>query len=149
MIVVRVSLVVRYAGAPISLPGAHPLADNGLRDMKILLDNLPLSLQDQAETLRQCLLAFDQVMPLQAVYLFGSHARGEARPDSDVDLCLVSESAERPLAAAVEFRRAIRGIRPKPAFTLVPIMPARLREKRQKGDHFFHTVLQESIPLGA
>ena len=28
----------------------------------------------------------NDVMPLRAVYLFGSHARGEAGPDSDVDL---------------------------------------------------------------
>lgn len=117
--------------------------------MKLMLENLPPSLRDQAETLRQCLEAFDRVMPLQAVYLFGSHARGDARPDSDVDLCLVSEGAERQFEAAARFRRATRGIRPKPAFTLVPIAPSRLREKRQCGDHFFQTVLQEGIPLGA
>jgi predicted nucleotidyltransferase len=35
----------------------------------------------------------NEVLPLQAVYLFGSHARGAARPDSDVDLCLVAEGA--------------------------------------------------------
>ena len=36
----------------------------------------------------------DRVMPLRTVYLFGSHARGEAGADSDVDLCLVAEGAE-------------------------------------------------------
>ena len=87
-------------------------------------------------------------MPLSAVYLFGSHARGDARPDSDVDLCLVSEGAGRQFDAAAVFRRATRGIRPKPAFTLVPITPARLEEKRKSGDHFFQTVLQEGVPLG-
>ncbi len=48
--------------------------------MKLMLENLPPSLCGQADTLRRCLEAFDRVMPLQAVYLFGSHARGEARP---------------------------------------------------------------------
>ena len=115
--------------------------------MKLMLENLPPSLRDQADTLRKCLEAFDRVMPLQAVYLFGSHARGEARPDSDVDLCLVSEGAEEQFAAAANFRRATRDIRPKPAFTLVPISPAGLIEKRQIGDHFFQTVLQEGVKL--
>ncbi len=118
-------------------------------NMKLMLENLPLSLRDQADAIRECLEAFDRVMPLQAVYLFGSHARGEAAPDSDVDLCLVSEGAERQLSAAAKFRRATRDIRPKPAFTLVPIAPSRLREKREVGDHFFFTVLEEAIILGS
>ncbi len=113
--------------------------------MRLLLDSLPPSLRDQADTLRRCLEAFDRVMPLTAVYLFGSHVRGEAGPDSDVDLCIVSEGAEHQLDAAARFRRATRDIRPKPAFTLVPIAPARLREKRQCGDHFFRSVLEEGV----
>ena len=53
--------------------------------------------------------------------LFGSHARGDARPDSDVDLCIVADGAAEQIKAAQAFRRAMRPIRPKPAFTLVPI----------------------------
>ena len=117
--------------------------------MKLMLENLPPSLRDQADALRQCLEAFDRVMPLQAVYLFGSHARGEAGPDSDVDLCLVSEGAERQLPAAQRLRHEIWEVWPRPAFTLVPISPKRLRQKRARGDHFFRTVLEEGIILGS
>jgi predicted nucleotidyltransferase len=117
--------------------------------MRLTLENLPPSLYGQADAIRRCIEAFDRVMPLQTVLLFGSHARGDARPDSDVDLCLVSEGAERQLDAAARFRHATRGIRPKPAFTLVPIAPSRLREKQERGDHFFQTVLQEGVSLGS
>ena len=117
--------------------------------MRLMLENLPPSLRAQTETLRQCLEAFDKVMPLQAVYLFGSHARGDARPDSDVDLCLVSEGAERQFEAAALFRHVMWGIWPRPAFTLVPIAPKRLSEKRARGDHFFRTVLEEGVQLGS
>jgi len=117
--------------------------------MKLLLENLPPSLRDQEDVLRRCLEAFDQVMPLQAVYLFGSHARGEARPDSDVDLCLVSEGAERQFEAAARFRHVIWGIWPRPSLTLLPIAPQRLSEKQARGDHFFATVLGEGVPLVA
>ncbi len=43
-----------------------------------MLENLPPNLSAQADTIKACLEAFDRVMPLQEVYLFGSHARGEA-----------------------------------------------------------------------
>jgi predicted nucleotidyltransferase len=117
--------------------------------VKLMLENLPSSLVNQRETLAKCLEAMDRVLPLKAVYLFGSHARGEARPDSDVDLCLVAEGATEQLKAAQQFRRAISEIRPKPAFSLLPIAPQRLSEKQTKGDDFFQTVLREGIKLAA
>jgi predicted nucleotidyltransferase len=66
----------------------------------LLIDNLQLSLQSQRGILVRCLEAMNEALPLKAVYLFGSHARGDARPDSDVDLCLVAEGAAAQLEAA-------------------------------------------------
>ena len=116
-------------------------------DVKLLFENLPPSLAPQRETLARCLEAMNRVMPLRAVYLFGSHARGEARPDSDVDLCIVADGAERQLAAAQQYRRAMRPILGKPSFTLVPIAPARLAEKKAIGDFFFQTIFDEGVIL--
>jgi predicted nucleotidyltransferase len=115
--------------------------------VKLLLDNLPPSLQDQRETLARCLEAMHAALPLRQVILFGSHARSEARPDSDVDLCLVSDGAERQLAAAARWREAMWDVRPKLSFTLIPIAPARLREKQACGDFFFGTILREGVAL--
>jgi predicted nucleotidyltransferase len=117
--------------------------------VKLHLENLPPSLASQRETLARCLEAMDRALPLRAVYLFGSHARGEARPDSDVDLCLVADGAERQLQAAQQYRRAIWDIRGKPSFTLVPIAPKRLEEKKSIGDFFFQTVLTEGVLIAA
>ena len=117
--------------------------------MKLHLENLPPSLQGQRETLARCLEAMDRVMPLRAVYLFGSHARGEARPDSDVDLCIVADGAGRQLQAAQKFRLAMWDEGPLPAFTLIPITPQRLAEKKLVGDHFFQTVLTEGVPIAS
>ena len=115
--------------------------------MKLLIGKLPASLNNQRACLVRCLEAMDAVIPLKAVYLFGSHARGDARPDSDIDLCLVAEGAAKQLKAAQAFRRAMRPIRPKPAFTLVPIAPERLEEKKASDDFFFATVLREGVLL--
>ncbi|MEK7684350.1 MAG: nucleotidyltransferase domain-containing protein [Verrucomicrobiota bacterium] len=115
--------------------------------MKLLLDNLPSSLRAQRETLAQCLEAMNRALPLRRVILFGSHARGEARPDSDVDLCLVTDGAERQLKAAERFSAAICDVWPRPAFTLIPITPHRLAEKEACRDFFFGTVLSEGVIL--
>ncbi|MCW5554274.1 MAG: nucleotidyltransferase domain-containing protein [Verrucomicrobiae bacterium] len=115
--------------------------------MKLLFENLPHSLAPQRETLARCLEAMNRVMPLRAVYLFGSHARGDARPDSDVDLCIVADGAGKQLETAQRFRREMRPIRPKPSFTLVPITPERLAEQRSIQDFFFETVLREGVRL--
>ena len=117
--------------------------------MKLLLENLPASLAPQRETPARCLKAMNRALPLREVWLFGSHARGDARPDSDVDLCLVAEGAEQQLKAAQKFRLAMRAIMGKPSFTLVPIAPARLEEKKAIGDFFFATVLREGVPIAA
>ena len=120
-----------------------------LRAMKLLLENLPPSLAPQRETLARCIEAMNRALPLREVWLFGSHARGDARPDSDVDLCLVAEGAERQLAAAQSFRKAMWEIEGKPSFTLVPIAPQRLEEKKAIDDHFFGTVLSEGVLIAA
>ena len=117
--------------------------------VKLHLENLPASLEPHRTTLARCLTEMDRVLPLRTVYLFGSHARGDARPDSDVDLCLVADGAERQLEASAKFSDAIWEVWPRPAFTLIPIAPARLAEKRASKDHFFATVLKEGVVLVA
>jgi len=111
------------------------------------LDNFPPTLADKQSVLAECLRAFDQVHPIQRVLLFGSHARGTPHRDSDVDLCIVTDSFESQQQAAVDFRRAISYIRGKPPLSLIPITTLRLQEKQAIHDPFFQTVLEEGIPL--
>jgi predicted nucleotidyltransferase len=55
------------------------------------------------------------------IILFGSHARGEAHPDSDVDLMVVMPVSGSRRAAQVAIRLAIRDIRgPKDVVVVTP-----------------------------
>ncbi len=45
--------------------------------------------------------------PLRII-LFGSHARGDATPDSDIDLLIVLPQVTNKRQAAIEIRRALR-----------------------------------------
>jgi uncharacterized protein len=109
------------------------------------MENLPQALQPHREALTKCLNGFAKARNIRAVYLFGSHARGDARPDSDVDLCIVADGAEEQLKAATDFHRQLWGIYPRPALTVIPIAPARLEEKKACGDFFYGTILNEGV----
>lgn len=117
--------------------------------VRLRLENLPASLAAQRDTIARCLEAMNQVMPLRAVYLFGSHARGDARPGSDVDICLVADGAARQLEASARFTDAIWDVLPRPAFTLIPIAPNRLAERRLRRDPFYQTILEEGVLLAS
>jgi hypothetical protein len=64
-----------------------------------------------------------------------------------LNMTIVAEGAERQQETTRRYLRALWNVWPRPAFTLVPIAPQRLAEKRACGDHFFSTVLQEGVLL--
>jgi predicted nucleotidyltransferase len=46
----------------------------------------------------------------QQIILFGSQARGDARPDSDLDLLVIKEEMASPRAEAARIYRALAGL---------------------------------------
>lgn len=50
-----------------------------------------------AEFLKQVRIWGNKTEGISAIIMVGSHARGEARPDSDVDLVIIAENTERYL----------------------------------------------------
>ena len=59
---------------------------------------------DVIQTMTDCIVR--DFHPLRLI-LFGSHARGDARPESDVDLLVVLPQVADKRRAAVEIRRAL------------------------------------------
>jgi len=117
--------------------------------MRYHWENLPPSLQAQRQVLRQIIDAMARARPLQQVILFGSHARAEAGPESDVELCILAEGAEKQIETAVQLRRQLRGIPGRLPLTLVPISPQRWREKKAAGDPFFAAIAREGTTIAA
>jgi len=65
----------------------------------------------------------------QRIVLFGSHARGGASDDSDVDLLVVMPLLGTRLATAVEIRKVLRGFGvPKDVVVLTPDEFARKKD---------------------
>ena len=82
----------------------------------------------------------------QRVIVFGSVARGEAGPDSDLDLVVVLDDdipLEKLSAKSVAQSRAgYHG-----AVDIIPCRAAKLRERARAVGSFAHIILRDGIPV--
>lgn len=80
----------------------------------------------------------------ERVILFGSHARKDTSPDSDVDLLVVLPCQGNPVEKSVEIRLKLRP--PFPVDLLVRT-PGKIRERLRMGDDFIRSILEEGKVL--
>lgn len=80
----------------------------------------------------------------ERVLVFGSHARGEAGPDSDVDLLIVMACEGSPLRRATEFRLQLNHALPLDVRVRTP---EEVRRRLRSGDPFIRGVLSEGVVL--
>jgi len=101
------------------------------------------------DVVRQQLETKDLLVRVHFVVLFGSVARGEARPDSDVDLLVVAESARYEprvndaLQEVAERAERTLGVRLSPLVMALP----RLRRRYRAGDPLLHNIEAEGRVL--
>jgi len=99
------------------------------------LRGLALKTVGLAEPLREALEPFGPRIDLAFVY--GSMADGTARPDSDIDLCIVGSVALSELAHAMPPLRERLGREVNP----VVLKRSEFDDLRQAGDHFVCSIL--------
>jgi predicted nucleotidyltransferase len=83
----------------------------------------------------------------QKIILFGSHARGDARPDSDVDLLVIMDSNEHPARTAAEVTCRVHPRRYP--LDLIVRSPETVRTRLQMNDWFMRDVMREGRVLYA
>lgn len=81
----------------------------------------------------------------RAVVLFGSRARGDARPDSDLDLLIIEDSDLPRYKRSGRYRRALRGV--FPSKDIVVWTPAEVEEWRNVRNAFITAILAEGRVL--
>ena len=80
----------------------------------------------------------------QKIILFGSYARGNPRPESDVDLLIVMKTSDKESNQSLEIRRHLGVMF---GLDLVVYTSKRLKERVKMGDWFLRDVLQEGKVL--
>jgi predicted nucleotidyltransferase len=84
---------------------------------------------------------------VDSITLFGSHARGDARPDSDVDVFIVVDRRDRTLTAAIH-DVALHVDLEHLTYTSIKICPAaKLGRMRELGDPLLAALEQEGKTL--
>jgi predicted nucleotidyltransferase len=95
-------------------------------------DNLPV-LFTESEVLGEVVARTLKVWPhVQKILLFGSRARGDARPDSDFDILIVVPDLPVDTARTTRLRLALRGL--GAAFDIVALTPAEFADLQQSAD---------------
>ena len=85
----------------------------------------------------------------QQVILFGSHARGTARPDSDIDLLVIKETSERFIDRWAHVRRILSDPQRTVPLETIVLTPQELKTRLAGGDQFLATILKEGKELYA
>jgi predicted nucleotidyltransferase len=80
----------------------------------------------------------------QRVILFGSYARGEATPNSDVDLLVIMPTKMHALEQAVKIRQRVNHHFP---MDLLVRTPRDVKQRLKLGDFFLKTILAEGKVL--
>jgi predicted nucleotidyltransferase len=83
----------------------------------------------------------------QQIILFGSLAAGEAREDSDIDLLIIKETSETPLARRVHVRRIVSQAERRVPFSPLVLTPQELAQRLALGDPFYQDIIQRGKVL--
>jgi len=76
----------------------------------------------------------------RSIILFGSHASGQATPDSDVDILVVMDFQGRPHQKAFEIRKSIKCSFP---LDLIVRRPDDVANRLRQGDFFLNDIIQK------
>ena len=83
----------------------------------------------------------------EKIILFGSHARGDAQPDSDVDLLVIMDSDQHPSRTAAEITYRVHARRYP--LDLIVRSHQMVRTRLQMNDWFMRDVMREGRVLYA
>ncbi len=80
----------------------------------------------------------------QKIILFGSYARGKPRPESDVDLLVITNAMGDESRPSLSIRRALNIMF---GLDLIVYTPAQLRQRLEWGDSFLQEIMETGVVM--
>jgi predicted nucleotidyltransferase len=85
----------------------------------------------------------------ERIILFGSYAWGHPSPDSDVDLFIVKETAERPRERRTRLRSMLQEEKKGLPMDFLVYTPGEVEERLAMADPFVEQILRDGVVLYA
>jgi predicted nucleotidyltransferase len=83
----------------------------------------------------------------ERILLYGSSARGEAGPDSDIDLLIIAPSRERFFERMASVLRLSRDIRAGLPLSPLVLTPDEVEQRLARGDQFVADILSSGVEI--
>lgn len=83
----------------------------------------------------------------RAVWLYGSVARGDAGPDSDLDLLVISPTPEPFFQRMASVRRLLRPFNADWPISPIVLTPEEFQDRLVAGDQFVASIQAEGVQL--
>jgi predicted nucleotidyltransferase len=115
---------------------------NSERQTSITPSGSPLVTEEQLGDVAERIV---QALDPERIVLFGSYARGEPAPGSDVDLLIVMEDNERPARRSARVARVLLDV--PFAIDILVRTPEELRHRLHIGDYFIQEILEQGQVL--
>lgn len=137
-----VTVTGQQRGQLYRLNHAHPLG----AALTALFDAEALLWEQFWDALRQSVA---RRAPIAAAWLYGSAARGEDRPDSDIDVLLAVAGKNDVARAAEEVREAMHALEDRygTRVSVIALSAADIRARAARGDAFWASVVADARPI--
>jgi len=99
------------------------------------------------ERLRAIAKRLRQDYSAERVLMYGSYARGEAGPDSDMDLLIIAPTRERFFERMASVLRLARDLRAGLPLAPVVLTPEEVMQRLERGDQFVAEILGTGLEI--